>query len=79
MIWTDQAVTEYMNKMYGEFTPVLRNHERPVIGSFPDGAEIYFESINEAERLTGIPKGSISECCRHRRNTTRGVKWQFAV
>lgn len=36
-----------------------------------------FQSINEAERQTGIKQSSISKCCLGKRKTAGGFHWKF--
>jgi hypothetical protein len=36
-----------------------------------------FESINEAQRQTGVPKGNIGQCCKGSRNTAGGFIWKY--
>ena len=39
--------------------------------------EIIYPSCIEAERQTGVSNGSISECCRGRRQTAGGFHWKY--
>lgn len=36
-----------------------------------------FDSMNEAKRQTNIDNGSISSCCRGKRNTAGGYHWSY--
>ena len=36
-----------------------------------------FQSAAEAEKATGVPRKSISRCCRKKQNTTGGFNWRF--
>lgn len=36
-----------------------------------------FESINDAERLTGIPTSNIVACLKGRQSYTRDVRWRY--
>lgn len=39
---------------------------------------IIYESLMDAQRKTGIPKGSISKVCNGKLKTTDGFHWKFA-
>ena len=38
---------------------------------------VIYNSICEAEKLTGVSKGGISLCCEYKRNSARGLQWQY--
>ena len=38
---------------------------------------IEFESIREAERITGIDNSTISRCCRWKQKTAWGIVWKY--
>ena len=44
--------------------------------SITDNSTIFFNNVNESENL-GFNPGHISECCRGKRNTHGGYKWQY--
>lgn len=37
-----------------------------------------FPSINEAERITGIPRSNISSCCLSKRKSSGGYVWKYS-
>ena len=81
MIWTDEFIKEYLDKMYTDepTRPPVGKKGTPVVAIHPDGRRVKYVSLSDAERETGINKGSISECCNHGRSkTTRGITWRFA-
>ena len=48
----------------------------PIVGiNIKTGEKIEFESFTDAELVTGISHGNISECCKGRRNQAGGYKW----
>ena len=52
---------------------------KPVIQNDTEGHFVaYYPSIMEAERKTGIPNQSISECCRGKRKSAGGSRWVYA-
>jgi hypothetical protein len=55
-----------------------RGAEIPIIGtSKKDNSLVSFRSMSEAERITGISKGRISDCCHGRRLSAGGYYWKF--
>jgi len=36
-----------------------------------------FNSLTEAEKITGIAHQNISKCCKGQLNTTGGYKWRY--
>ena len=55
-----------------------RGAEKSVEGTSKDGiTTITFRSMSEAERMTGISKGRISDCCHGRRLSAGGYYWKY--
>lgn len=55
-----------------------RGAETPIIGtSKKDNSLVSFRSMSEAERITGISKGRISDCCHGRRLSAGGYYWKY--
>ena len=52
-----------------------RRRAKPVVGTFPNGSEVWFPSISEA-RKAGFAK--VSDCLLGHRKTTGGATWRYA-
>lgn len=46
--------------------------------SIIDGSITSYESMAEAERLTGIDRRQIGDCCRGRQKTAKGYRWYYS-
>ena len=53
--------------------------KKGVIGTSSDGAEYVFESIAQAQRVTGASRTAIARCCQGKYGckTAAGYKWRF--
>ena len=59
--------------------PRYGHKKMPVMQKTPDGVPVkLWSSMCEIERELGIPTGWISECCRGKRLTVKGYKWDLA-
>ena len=54
--------------------------KRPVTQSLIDGKPFFtYFSLTDATEDLGLNMGKISECCRNKRQTTGGFKWEYAT
>ena len=38
---------------------------------------IIYKSAKEAQKITGISRGCICNCCKHKQKTAGGLKWEY--
>lgn len=50
---------------------------KPVIGTDKNGNKYYFDSVRETEKY-GFKSQHISDCCKGKRKTSHGLKWEYA-
>lgn len=72
----------YFEDYYPEFyNDMLKKRTKGVIAivgvNLKTGKKLEFESFTDAELITGINHGNISECCRGKRNQAGGYKWMY--
>lgn len=73
----DERKREF-NSLAGDGSPPVNNYLKPVIGTDRDGNEVYFDSISEAERSLGIPRGSVGHAIKNGYRC-HGYKWRYAI
>lgn len=74
--WCTQSDNLYYAYTYGN---KIAPHMRKIIQIDYDGKILNaFESIQSAERITGIKASNISKCCRKLRSKAGGFKWKYA-
>ena len=78
MQWASvQGRMDFDDKRKQEHRESLRKIMKPVIGTDKNGKKYYFDSIREADKY-GFTSKHISDCCKGRRKTVNGLKWEYA-
>lgn len=69
---------DYYPSFYNDMLKKRTNGVVSIIGiNIGNGTQIEFNSFTDAELVTGINHGNISECCRGRRKQAGGYKWMY--
>lgn len=85
LYWTDALENNYHNGKYDQFVKARNSKintiadklSKPVKGiSLSTGNEVYYKSTQDASRH-GFDNGKISMCCRGKRNSHKGYKWEY--
>lgn len=85
LYWTDAKENNCHNGKYEAFKKIRKEKmdviveklSKPVKGINTKSNEvIYFKSTQDASRH-GFDNGKISMCCRRKRNTHKGYKWEY--
>lgn len=86
MDWSKKLLGHKKTKIDGYFKPKSEDHIKNIAKSKFKEIEMldiemnhikYFNSIDEAEKETGIGRSSISACCNGRTKTGHGYVWRF--
>lgn len=69
---------KYNNEYSGNIEKAIETTKKPIFQYTKNGEFLQeFESIMEAERLTGINNANISQCCLGKRKSAGGFIWKF--
>lgn len=85
LYWTNALENNHHNGKYDQFIKernlkmniIVDKLSKPVKGTnLSTGDEVYYKSTQDASR-NGFDNGKISLCCRGKRNSHKGYKWEY--